>query len=778
MRATTLPSASETAVRARLHRPSGIVESTRWLFALLAVVSLVVSLPGAFSAPHGATLMIVGFGAALTLTASWVCGYLRRGVPFGLDVLDAAALIAFGVACPDPMAVIGVVFSAVWFRALYGSTRRSLTRSFLYMSAIIGTLLLWPLLPEHGARPSAASVIGVFPLLLVTVVVASQLANGLRERDQSLRRDAALATAGSTLLGTTDPKLIRAIGWAALTQICAASAGMRLIMVARDIDLLRVRGASGGVPAVPAAFPDRILSDRGERNCRVIDKGPLDAAAGAPMEWACIGVADEADAWLLVGAPDKIPAEAFLAVSSLTNQVALALRNSEVHEELTVQASVDSLTGLANRASFTAELSTDLSRQSPTDDALHVLFLDLDDFKNVNDVLGHSAGDELLVEVAARLRRCLRSEDLCARLGGDEFAVVLRGTTDAEATDVARRMVESIAEPIHLSGRTARVGISVGIAAKTPGVDFEALIHQADVAMYAAKARGKGRSQRFHRGLVQGDTSRLSFEQQLAAAAQAGQLVVHYQPVLSLPELRCTAVEALVRWQHPDRGLLEPDAFIEIAERTGAIVDIGAFVLGRACADAVAWHRLHPAASLAMHVNVSARQLDDCMFIDTVFHSLAESALPASHLVLELTETVVLKSPKAIQRLKAVAARGIKIGIDDFGTGYSSLTTLRSLPVDVIKLDHTFIAGALGNPVDRAVIKAVVEMSSQLGLQAIAEGVERPEQQAFLDEIGADCVQGFLYLRPVPAAQLTTWLDGNLSGVDSKVVRLHPVRTG
>src|SRR5665811_1068610 len=289
------------------------------------------------------------------------------------------------------------------------------------------------------------------------------------------------------------------------------------------------------------------------------------------------------------------------------------------------------------------------------------------------------------------------------------------------------------------------------------------LIHHADVAMYAAKANGKGRIQIFETGLLRADTARVSFERQLAAAARNGELVVHYQPVLSLPDGQCTAVEALVRWQHPQRGLLYPADFIEIAERTGAIHSIGANVLRRACADATTWRDDHPSAPLAIHVTISALQLDDEHFIDSVLGCLRDFNLPAKQLVLEVTETVVVSSPATITQLNALAAHGIMIAIDDFGTGYSALTTLRSLPVQIVKIDKSFVAGSTENAEDLAVTEAVITLATKMGLQTIAEGVETLDQQRLLERVGADGVQGYLYLRPTNAENFGTWLNENLA---------------
>jgi diguanylate cyclase (GGDEF)-like protein len=583
----------------------------------------------------------------------------------------------------------------------------------------------------------------------------------MQARQQATRLDAVHVSLGAALLGVTDGDEVRRIAWAAVAGICAATPGLRVLKVVRDGTVFRVDGATGGFAGVPATLPAASLA--------VLDAGTaetdnthaeLDAAVGTPCAWACValpsGHHQHGFAWLVLGSPRHVPAEAVVAIGSLANQVTLALQNSEVHQELTVQATVDSLTGLANRASFNAAVSAAMHDEGaqPTT----VLFVDLDDFKDINDQLGHGAGDDLLREVAARLCRATRPDDVCARLGGDEFAILLRGTDSATAAEVAQRIVATVGAPAHLRRGVAHVGASVGVATGSDEGDLDRLIHRADVAMYAAKANGKGRVQVFEEGLLKGDSTQALFERQLAAAAAKGELVVHYQPVLSLADSRCIAAEALVRWQHPERGLIYPDSFIEVAERTGAIHDIGGDVLRRACADAAAWRDDFPEAPLAVHVNVSALQLDDERFFESVTRCLTDFDLPPDLLVLEITETLVISSAAAIDQLNALAAHGITIAIDDFGTGYSALTTLRSLPVKIVKIDKSFVAGSTVNAEDRAVTEAVVKMAAQMGMQTIAEGVERLDQQTFLASIGTDAVQGYLYLRPTTAAAFGAWL--------------------
>jgi diguanylate cyclase (GGDEF)-like protein len=756
-----------------------MTEATRWLFAVLVLVSLVVALPAPLFSGN-ATTKLAALASIVVLGLSATVGYLRRSAPLGTDLLDTAGLLCLALACPSPVVGMGFVFGSLWFRSLYGSTRRAVLRCGLYAGAVAATVPLWPLVPGHTGGTEVSPVIGAVPTMFLTVIVGRHLAGSVLARDRAAQLDSVHVSVGVQLLGVTDAVEIRRIAWVAIAAICASIPSLRVLKVVADGPVLRVGGAAGGFAGFPATVPAAVLSvfaeDGGPGFATDYGRAELDAAVGTRCAWACVPLPelqDQDSAWLLLGSPRSVPAEAVVSISSLANQVTLALRNSEVHQELTVQATLDSLTGLANRSSFHTALSSAISdkRRQPTT----VLFVDIDDFKDVNDLHGHAAGDDLLREIAKRLRRATRPDDICARLGGDEFAVLLRGADGGTAVDVAQRIVRAVAAPAHLDRGVAHVGASVGVAAASGETDPEQLIHRADVAMYAAKANGKARVQVFEASLLQGDSAQAAFERELVTAARHHELVLNYQPVLSLPDKRCIAVEALVRWQHPERGLLYPDSFIEAAERTGAIHDIGAYVLRRACSDAASWRDAYPGLPLAVHVNVSALQLADEGFFDTVTGCLREFSLPPDKLVLEITETVVVSSTAAIDQLNALAAHGVTIAIDDFGTGYSALTTLRSLPVQIVKIDKSFVAGSTVNAEDRAVTEAVVKMAAQMGMRTIAEGVERLDQQTFLESIGADAVQGFLYLRPTTAADFGTWLGTHLSGLESSRTRREVV---
>jgi diguanylate cyclase (GGDEF)-like protein len=742
-----------------LRKPVGILQGTRWLFTWLALLSLLFGLPGVFLLENvnPAPILLLAC-ATLTLWGSWIYGFLRQRVPLGLELLDAVALTAFAVADPWPNALLPVIFASAWLRSLYGSFRRAMLRGALYTVAVLAVSILVPAPPGTLIESHLLRQGGVVSIVLLIIAVSWQLQKSLQAHDWAIERDRALTETGAKLLGLTDPERIRGLAWTTAHDLVSTTPGLRVLKAVRDDDRLRIGAHLGNFATIPQVLPGWVVPRAGRlQDARIADDGPLNAAVGSALVWECVPLTEEdSDAWLIVGAPKRIPEGTILSVRGLVNQVNLALRNSHAHRQLTEQAENDALTGLDNRSSFTAKLATELARQG--DEGLHVLFVDLDDFKDVNDQLGHRAGDSVLTEVAERLRHCTRPHDVVARLGGDEFAVVLHGTTDDAAAAIAHRMVDSLAAPILMDGRPVRVSASVGVARANGGIELDELVHRADVAMYAAKANGKGRVKMFSTGLLESESSLVSYERQLGRAAGRGELVVHYQPIVSLTDLHCTGAEALVRWQHPDRGLLMPDEFVALAEASGAILGVGAFVLRQACADAVTWPDAQPGVPLTVNVNISARELESDHFVDSVLWCLSDSGLPASRLVLELTETVMLDSQAAVKRLKTLAEHGIRIAIDDFGTGYASLSTLRMLPITVVKLDASFVTGALSNRVDHSVVEAIVQMSARLGIETIAEGVERADQQELLAELGADAAQGHLYCPALPVEQLRDWL--------------------
>jgi diguanylate cyclase (GGDEF)-like protein len=431
--------------------------------------------------------------------------------------------------------------------------------------------------------------------------------------------------------------------------------------------------------------------------------------------------------------------------------------------ELAHQAFHDSLTGLANRALLRDRLEHALARSRRLAATVAVLFCDLDGFKMVNDTLGHDAGDDLLVEVARRLEQNLRDGDTAARLGGDEFAIVLDETTTDDTIALAERLLDALREPFVVNGREVFVPASIGIADNgSDALDADELLSRADIAMYAAKSRGRNRIEVFEPTMQSELTARHALHGDLRHALQNGELVVHYQPLLDLETQTIESFEALVRWNHPTRGLVGPDEFIPIAEETGLIIEIGRFVLREACRETMEWRALPGAQNLCVGVNVSSHQLYDDEFVADIRAALDDSGLPATGLILELTESTLLSDTTLVQeRLDALKRLGVRIALDDFGTGYSSLAYLRSFPIDFLKIDQSFV-NELSHESDEQgliMVRSIISIGHNLNLGVIAEGIEQTNQLEELRKAGCNTGQGYLFARPVPPDQIPELLS-------------------
>jgi diguanylate cyclase (GGDEF)-like protein/PAS domain S-box-containing protein len=425
-----------------------------------------------------------------------------------------------------------------------------------------------------------------------------------------------------------------------------------------------------------------------------------------------------------------------------------------LEDQLLRQALEDPLTGLANRIVLRDRLTNALARAARHNRAVGVLLFDLDGFKEINDGDGHEAGDAVLIEVAARISRCLRSVDTLARLGGDEFAVVVDDLADEVVVDeVAARVLEVLQEPITVGSRQFRITASVGKVMYLGDHDPEEALRHADIAMYAAKAAGKARMVTFEPAMAEQVRERLALAHDLEGAAASGRLVIHYQPTVDLKTGVIQGAEALVRWNHPTRGYLAPLAFIPLAEETGAIVSIGRWVLNAACHQAALWqHDPAMAAVRSVSVNVSGKQLLDHNIVDDVRDALHAAGLAPERLTLEITESVLMHDAEAILvQLTALKTLGVSLAIDDFGTGYSSLSYLRRFPVDILKIDKSFVDSVAHR--GTALVRAIVNMGASLQMTTVAEGIEDDQQAAALEELGCDVGQGFLFARPVPAGE-------------------------
>jgi diguanylate cyclase (GGDEF)-like protein len=424
-------------------------------------------------------------------------------------------------------------------------------------------------------------------------------------------------------------------------------------------------------------------------------------------------------------------------------------------EQLTKQAFRDSLTGLPNRALFMDRLSHGLTGAKRRHEHLAVLFLDLDRFKVINDTLGHTVGDQLLVEVSDRLGSSLRPGDTVARLGGDEFGILLEDVADAATAEaVALRIEEELAKPLHFEGREIFVSASIGIALSSARLGMpEEILRDADLAMYHAKSKGNARHEIFDDSMSAPALDRMDLEMDLRSAISRQEFRLHYQPILRMDTGRITEVEALIRWQHAKRGLLQPDSFIGLTEETGLIVPIGQWVLREACRQAREWQLEFPSIPpLVMSVNLSAKQFQNPNLVQEISQALAESGLAAGSLKLEITESVVMQdAPATLAKLKDLKDLGIRLAIDDFGTGYSSLGYLKRFPVDTIKIDRSFVKGLSKDGNDNAIVRAVITVAKTLNMDVTAEGVETEQQRIELKALGCDRAQGFLFARPADA---------------------------
>ena len=452
-----------------------------------------------------------------------------------------------------------------------------------------------------------------------------------------------------------------------------------------------------------------------------------------------------------------------LNVRDVSERVAL-------EEKLRHQAFHDALTGLANRALFEDRLGQALIRVARHGGHSAVLFVDLDDFKTVNDSLGHAAGDALLRAIAGRLDEAVRAGDTVARLGGDEFAVLMDNLeTPEQALELAERVGRALAPPLELAGREVTPSASIGVACARAGASADEILRNADVAMYAAKERGKAQVAAFDPEMHEQVVERLELTAELATAVERGELVLQYQPIVDLGDGSVAGVEALVRWDHPTRGRLAPDRFIGLAESSGLIVPVGEWVLRSAAEQLRAWDALDPdRPPVGMSVNVSTRQIAEPGFPATVAATLAATGVAPRRLTLEITEHLLIEDRDHMMRqLNALRAVGVRLAVDDFGTGYSALSYLQSFPIEELKIDRAFVAG-LGADGERAsLVSAIIQMGHSLHLKVVSEGIEDPAEAELLRDLGSDYGQGYLFSRPVDAPEIDALLGGLPVGIGS-----------
>jgi diguanylate cyclase (GGDEF)-like protein/PAS domain S-box-containing protein len=627
---------------------------------------------------------------------------------------------------PDPEAAIGALCSELWPQMVLNGAFAACMR-VLDGAAPESGEFWWTESATYRPLGNEYKAVRVGPDLLLWVLRDSaDLARRMGDEEARFRAAFDAAPAGMALIDLG--------GRVALANESLAR------MTGRDRDGLRGRAfaslvtpsdAGDVAEAIASLFRDVPLTY--DRELR------LERPGGAEV-WARVSLA-------LVRQADGVPSYCVAHMHDVTVQK--SLENALSH-----QALHDLLTGLPNRALLHDRLDQALARLARHPGVVALLFIDIDQFKLVNDGLGHAAGDALLVAAAERLTLATRLGDAVARFGGDEFVVIcdeLRSESDAMV--VATRVQEAFRGPFTWDGADFAITLSVGIATATAGgVDAQSLVRDANVAMYRAKEEGRNRCVFFSDSLRANAIDRMQIVMALREAVAREEFRLVYQPIVDLIAGKVVGVEALLRWQHPERGLLSPDAFIPAAEDSGLIVPIGAWVLQEACRQSQRWHEAFPAyASLRMAINLSARQIVHPGLVGVVAESLASASLDSSTVVLEVTESVLMTDPmKANGVLRLLKGLGLRLSVDDFGTGYSSLTYLKRFPIDILKVDKSFVAGLGADSEDSAIVAATVGLAGALGLQAVAEGVETEDQMARLVDLGCPNAQGYFFSRPMP----------------------------
>ena len=633
--------------------------------------------------------------------------------------------------------------------------RERLLRFWLDAAAVVASvgLLVWYAAFRHaGARESSTpSVLVVLMLLIGALAFVKVAFTGFGAVDRTSVRLLALAAAFSAVGGGLTQMF--APGRVQLNNpLLSVPVAMILVVFAAD----RQRRAAG----VPRQLGNR-------RSCSVLPYLAV-ATTDALLLWGAI----QTDTTTLIVAVTAVTLTALVVLRQmsalrentalLTEVDATVVDLNRAQAELAHRANHDDLTNLPNRVLFEQE-SRRLVPEAGRD-GLSVALIDLDDFKAINDRLGHSVGDAVLVAVAQRLRECVRRHDIVARLGGDEFGLLLPGLRGSDAAAALDRVHAALSRPVRADGHDLLVKASIGLAEAWPGSRPQELLRRADLAMYAAKERGKARYAVYDAELEQHQAADAQLGAELRQAVDRDEFFLVYQPIVELPSGTWTSVETLVRWRHPERGLVPPDAFISIAERNGLIVPIGEWILRTACRQAAQWHEeLGDAAPQRVGVNVSARQLREPGFALTVVEALQEAGLAPERLTVEVTETAVFEKGMALDTLHALADLGVGVALDDFGTGHSSLGLLRTCPVHSLKLDKSFVDGITGATEEAVIASAIIRITNGLHMYAVAEGVETAEQAEVLHRLGYRYAQGYHFARPLTPAQYTERLTATVA---------------
>jgi diguanylate cyclase (GGDEF)-like protein/PAS domain S-box-containing protein len=692
-----------------------------------ALVAVAIPLVAAGKEADRPAIVLIGLFAVCVGTIVWFLPWDRWSHLSTLALVPVAFLVIalFNRAAYDPWSYnVFFVVSFAWIGLAHRQGTAAASAPLLVIAYLV------PMAGWEGAAHGAASLVYVVPASVLigesASWVSSRLRNAERDRALSEARYSALVRAASEYVVVVDDDGTVLFAGAALERVLG-------------IDAEEFVGRNGGEvvhpddqPVVNAAFAD---VRAGTVSRRTVAYRAL--RADGAWRWIEGTVSDLRD--------DPSIGGIVVNGRDVTERI-------EAEERLAHLARHDPLTGLPNRAALLDDLSRAMARATRRDASVGVLFLDLDGFKVVNDSLGHAVGDQVLVAAAARIGGLLRSGDLLARLGGDEFTVVVETMDDiAEPIALAERLCAAMRQPLEIDGRKHVVTASIGIALSAPGdTDAGEVLRQADLAMYRAKELGKGRFEVFDQSLARRARRRLDVEAELRSALDHGELELHYQPEIDIAADRVVGMEALIRWKHPVRGMLPPSEFIDIAEESELILDLGRFVLDRSARTLSEWVGRFGARAPEMSINVSAKQLQDPAFLGDVRDALRRHSINPRMLRLEVTESVLAGAsvPEVLAELQRI---GIRIAIDDFGTGYSSLSYLDRLPVDVVTIDRGFLAPVLSGDDRAPVVEATLAMARSLGLGVVAEGVETPAHVTLLLRLGCLRAQGFFFGRPAPA---------------------------
>ncbi len=706
-------------------RAAGLAQ-VRWAFLLFSLAMAVVALPGLLLVPGMNGLWRAVHAVAVgVLVFRWLSEY-RRGLSApGWEALDAAALLLLCLH-GDPLPAVGLFYGASYWRAVSPHTPRAVGAISAYGALFVAVILLSGSVPPPIAIGPAVGLVTSSLLIHLVVTTMSRHERNLRRERTFL--DAVLENLDAGVVAcdargdvTLVNEAARRLHGAPVQTTSAAGLPSRYGLFAPD----------GVTPLTPDQVPmTRALGGEQVRNLEVV---LVNETARRTVLSNARPILDE-------------DGKALGAVLALHDVTGMKLAEAALRR----QALRDPLTDLPNRLLLIDRLEHAMARDDRDRRLLALLYIDLDGFKNVNDTLGHAMGDVVLGEVATRLREAVRSSDTVARLGGDEFAVLVEDASEGELTGLPERLLARLCAPLDVGDRHLVITASLGVATSTTAATASDLLRNADLAMYAAKAAGRARWARFAPAMHEDVVRRVAMEDALDQAISLEQLRLAYQPIVHVDSGQLLGVEALLRWDSPQLGVVSPVDFIPLAEGSGFIVPLGAWVLRQACLQAQAWRRSHPAQQITVAVNLSVRQLQEPDLLATVVEALSSASLDPTALVLEITEGALMDDLDVCPVLQKLRALGISIAIDDFGTGHSSLGRLRDLPLDHVKIDKSFIT-EIDGPGSAPVAAATIALAHSLGLTVVAEGVEREQQVVFLRERGCEAIQGFLAGRPSDA---------------------------